>query len=216
MQCYTEETLYQAFSTPLWLEIFPSILNYTNNPQSLHPYSFVQQYTTIFPQGLAHYKHCVILYSEQEYALCSTTENNTIIKAYSQDNDSIYYNHSFSQEMLAIPQKHYCVLHTKTIYSISPLIDNSTITAFFIPQYYLMKGDATIEIQCFSMLHSFMPLNADTYPIQNSWTLYDLIHSLGIEEDVVRIVFVDAIATRKETPVIANTKVTLFPGIGGG
>ena len=216
MQCYTKTTLENAFPTEIWQYIASEIIAYTSESIRIPQYCSLQEYDSLFPQGLAHYKQCVILYSKQEYTLHIDSNTHHILKPYSQENDTIYYDHLLPKHIEHIQANMFCLIPTKTIYTIIPHNENMTITAFFLPQYIIMQGDATVEIQCFSMLQSFMPINATTYPVFSTWTLHDVIDSLGIEDDVVRIVFVDNTAMRKETPVIPNTKITLFPGIGGG
>lgn len=216
MQCYTQSTFIQAYPTDIWHAIASEIITYIDSHQSPLHYSFVTQYIASFPQGYAHHKHCIILYATQPYDIAYSTQSHSIRKPYVQESDTIYYDVTSYECKTDIPADTYCLIPTKTTYSILPHTEDTTIYAFFLPQYHIMEGDATVEIQCFSMLHSFMPSNAHAYPVWSTWTLYDVIDSLGMEHDVVRIVFVDNIATSKETQVTPNTKITLFPGIGGG
>lgn len=216
MQCSTKETLLDVFSTPTWQRIASEIIAYTTEHIPLADYFLIQEYRNSFPHALAHYKHCVLLYSEHEYTLHIAHSAEKILRPYSQESDTILYDDIVPEQTHHIPPYMYAIIPTKTIYSIIPTTENTSITAIFFPYSMIMQGDATVEIQCFSLLHSFMPINATEYPILSHWTLYDIIDSLGLEHDVVRIVFVDNKATHKNTRVTPHTKITLFPGIGGG
>ena len=215
MQCYTRDSLIHAFSTPLWHEIVPTIRAYSMHSSDIPQHCSVDIYKAPFPHSIAHYKNCCILYSTQAYTIHLSHTRHDILIPYSHETDTIHYT-TVPEYTKEIAPETYCILPTKTIYSITPSEEAMTITAFFIPHYLLRQGEHTIEIQCFSMLQSFLPLNATTYPIELTWTLHDVIDSLGIEHDVVRIVFVNNKATHKSELVRPQTKITLFPGIGGG
>ena len=73
-----------------------------------------------------------------------------------------------------------------------------------------------IKIKLFASLKRYAPADADRYPIEEGIPVAQLIESLGIPPDDVKLIFVNSVRTSRDHPLTGGERVGLFPPIGGG
>ncbi len=73
-----------------------------------------------------------------------------------------------------------------------------------------------IEIKCFATLAKFLPENGDNYPFTEGETVKSLIGKLGIPEEEVTLMFINASRAYLESELADGDRLGLFPPVGGG
>ncbi len=72
-----------------------------------------------------------------------------------------------------------------------------------------------VQVACFASLSGFTPPDG-RMELDAGSTPRDIIHTLGISEKDVKIVFVNGQNAHPDTRLSDNDRVGLFPAIGGG
>jgi molybdopterin converting factor small subunit len=73
-----------------------------------------------------------------------------------------------------------------------------------------------ITLKLFASLKAFTPANPDRFPIAPGTTVGDLIESLGVPAEEVKLVFVNGVKQERTVPLKAGDRVGIFPAVGGG
>ncbi|MGE4292433.1 MAG: MoaD/ThiS family protein [Desulfovibrio sp.] len=73
-----------------------------------------------------------------------------------------------------------------------------------------------IELKCFATLGSYLPENADAFPLPDGATLRELLAALKMPEAEVKILFVNGQKREPEHVLADGDRVGLFPAVGGG
>ena len=74
----------------------------------------------------------------------------------------------------------------------------------------------TIEIKLYATLQPYAPSNASCYPIEAGTSIEQLIQTLKIPKDQVKLVFANGVKCGLETPLKAGDRIGIFPPVGGG
>lgn len=73
-----------------------------------------------------------------------------------------------------------------------------------------------IELKLFATLAKFLPENSEDFPIEPGETVQSLRERLGLPEEEVTLMFVNAARAYPETELKDGDRVGLFPPVGGG
>ena len=73
-----------------------------------------------------------------------------------------------------------------------------------------------IELKCFATLAKYLPENSDDYPVEPGETVRSLVARLGIPEEDVTLVFINALRSDPDSAIKDGDRVGLFPPVGGG
>jgi len=74
----------------------------------------------------------------------------------------------------------------------------------------------TIELKLYATLARHLPDTADRYTVTPGTSVDQLIDRLGIDPQVVKLVFIDGRIQEKSTVLQGGERVGLFPPVGGG
>jgi molybdopterin converting factor small subunit len=74
----------------------------------------------------------------------------------------------------------------------------------------------TIELKLYATLAQHQPDTAAAYPVTAGTSVGQLIDSLGIDPEHVRLVFIDGRKQDQSTLLQGGERVGLFPPVGGG
>jgi len=75
---------------------------------------------------------------------------------------------------------------------------------------------ARIQIKLSATLKRYTPPAADDYPIQEGFTVRELLDRLGIPLVEVNLAFVSGKKANLDAPLADGDQVSLFPPLGGG
>ncbi|MGL4722432.1 MAG: YhcH/YjgK/YiaL family protein [Desulfovibrionaceae bacterium] len=208
------------FSTQMWKEIYGYFdeikkLSFGQHIFASHWIVSVEQ-SPKSEYAIECHKHCVVQFVlEGRYSVYSAKAGMLKqYKEYDQDKDQALFFKGDMQEhimhvgdiIIFLPQETY-MPNSKSI---------TKVATCTIPYYLLLYTKMHVEIVCFSLIHRFMPENPKKYPILEGWTVNTVIDSLGIDREVVRVVFINDTAVPKTTKLENGMRISLFPGIGGG
>ena len=73
-----------------------------------------------------------------------------------------------------------------------------------------------IQLKCFATLANIQPKNANTFAIKKGSTLKDLMKKIDLDENLVKIIFVNGKIVPSSTKLRQNDRVGFFPAVGGG
>jgi molybdopterin converting factor small subunit len=73
-----------------------------------------------------------------------------------------------------------------------------------------------IELKCFATLRDHLPENSDDFPVDPGETVRSLVTRLGILEEEVTIIFINALRSDLDSEIKDGDRVGLFPAVGGG
>jgi molybdopterin converting factor small subunit len=73
-----------------------------------------------------------------------------------------------------------------------------------------------IELKCFATLAKYLPENSRDYPVEPGETVRSLVARLGIPEEDVTLVFINALRSSPDSGIKDGDRVGLFPPVGGG
>lgn len=73
-----------------------------------------------------------------------------------------------------------------------------------------------ITVKCFATLNPFQPADEEHYPVSPGETAGDVIRRLGIEPDMVAVLFINGAHAPRDRELIDGDRVSLFPAVGGG
>jgi len=73
-----------------------------------------------------------------------------------------------------------------------------------------------IELKCFATLAKYLPENSRDYPVEPGETVGSLVARLGIPEEDVTLVFINALRSDPDSEIKDGDRVGLFPPVGGG
>lgn len=79
-----------------------------------------------------------------------------------------------------------------------------------------MPRESEIQLKLFANLQAFMPPAADRYPIEAGITVGDLLAQLDIQEDKIKLIFIDGVKSELTTILRGGERVGIFPPVGGG
>ena len=78
----------------------------------------------------------------------------------------------------------------------------------------------TVHVKLFATLRKYRPDlglgEAFAVEVPDGATVADLVRLLGLPEDQVRIVFVNAVASEQDHVLSEGDQVSIFPPVGGG
>ena len=75
---------------------------------------------------------------------------------------------------------------------------------------------ATINIKLYATLAQHLPESAGNFPISPGTSVDQLIVDLGIDPELVKLVFIDGRKQDTSTVLQGGERVGLFPPVGGG
>jgi molybdopterin converting factor small subunit len=73
-----------------------------------------------------------------------------------------------------------------------------------------------ISVKCFATLAKHTPDGADRFEGADGSTVADVIATLGIPAEAVKIVFLDGVAAAPNAPLGDGCRLGIFPAVGGG
>lgn len=73
-----------------------------------------------------------------------------------------------------------------------------------------------ITLKSFATLHKYMPENPDAYEVPEGLTVQELLGRLGLEDEQVKLVFINGAHVSREAVISGGDRVGLFPAVGGG
>ena len=73
-----------------------------------------------------------------------------------------------------------------------------------------------IELNLFVTLARYRPGGTSRFEVEKGTTVTGLMALLGIEADMVKLIFINGKKADPETVIQANDRVGLFPPVGGG
>lgn len=79
-----------------------------------------------------------------------------------------------------------------------------------------MPRESEIQLKLFANLQAFTPPAADRYPIEAGITVGDLLAQLDIQEDKIKLIFIDGVKSELTTILRGGERVGIFPPVGGG
>ncbi len=73
-----------------------------------------------------------------------------------------------------------------------------------------------ISLKSFATLHKYMPENLDAYELEDGATVQQLLELLGLDDEQVKLVFINGAHVSRQAVMVEGDRVGLFPAIGGG
>lgn len=74
-----------------------------------------------------------------------------------------------------------------------------------------------VELKLFATLARFLPAGpTHRLEIEAGDTVNDLLRRLKVPDDQVKLIFVDGVRVRGDTPLRDGSRVGVFPPVGGG
>lgn len=73
-----------------------------------------------------------------------------------------------------------------------------------------------ISLKLFATLAKHMPENAETYPLEEGMTVYNLLKKLAIPEKEAKLIFINSRKADMTSVIHHRDRVGIFPPIGGG
>lgn len=73
-----------------------------------------------------------------------------------------------------------------------------------------------ISLKAFATLHKYMPANPDSYDISDGSTIQELLDMLSLDDDQVKLVFINGAHVSRDAVISEGNRVGLFPAVGGG
>ena len=73
-----------------------------------------------------------------------------------------------------------------------------------------------IELKLFVTLAKYLPNTKTSYQVEQGTTVGELIGILGIPEDLVKLIFINNIRSKRDAVLKNNDRVGMFPPVGGG
>ncbi|MFP4392372.1 MAG: MoaD/ThiS family protein [Desulfohalobiaceae bacterium] len=73
-----------------------------------------------------------------------------------------------------------------------------------------------VQLKLYATLAKYQPDNSLDYPLETGDTPRTLLAKLGVEEQEVKVCFVNSRHNDLDTPLQDGDKVAFFPAVGGG
>lgn len=73
-----------------------------------------------------------------------------------------------------------------------------------------------ITVKCFATLAKFQPPGDGSCEMPEGSAVSAVIERLGIDDEEVKIIFVNSVHAQRETVLKEDDRVGLFPAVGGG
>ncbi len=73
-----------------------------------------------------------------------------------------------------------------------------------------------ISINLFATLSKYSPENNQNYPIKSGMIISDIIQTLDLPKDLVKLIFLNGVKCNGETALKDGDRLGIFPPVGGG
>ena len=73
-----------------------------------------------------------------------------------------------------------------------------------------------IQIKCYATLAPHQPRNGERFPLEPESSVADLMESLGMPAEAVKVIFVNGRHVDQGRVLADGDRVALFPAVGGG
>lgn len=73
-----------------------------------------------------------------------------------------------------------------------------------------------IQLKLFASLSKFLPSDSDRFPISTGETVQDVLITLGVSLDDVKLIFINGVKGEITSVLQGGERVGIFPPLGGG
>ena len=73
-----------------------------------------------------------------------------------------------------------------------------------------------VQIKLFASLQCHSPFEADQFPISSGQTVEDLLTTLGVSIDEVKLIFINGVKGEMKSILKNGDRIGVFPPVGGG